>query len=88
MAKKAMPKILMLSAVMMVATGSFLGGFAAHAEPGRLGIVPETRGTASTVIPAHEPAMVGYQCVWFKGCKYCRACVECQWMLQCCKKRH
>ena len=67
MAKKAMPNIRMLSAVMMVATGSVLGGFAARAEPGGLGIVPETRGIASTVIPAHEPAMVGYQCVWLKG---------------------
>lgn len=83
-----MPKIRMLSAVMMVATASVLGGFAAQAELNGLGTVPATRGTASTVIPAHEPAMVGYQCVWFKGCKYCRACVECQWMLQYCKKRH
>lgn len=83
-----MPKIRMLSAVMMVATASVLGGFAAQAELNGLGTVPANRGTASTVIPAHEPAMVGYQCVWFKGCKYCRACVECQWMLQYCKKRH
>ena len=81
-----MPKMQLLSAVMMVSTGSVLGGFAAHAEPGGFGTAPETRGTASTFIPAHEPAMVGYQCIWFKGCKYCRACVECQWTLQRCKK--
>ena len=80
-----MPKMQVLSAVMLVATGSVFGEFAAQAEPG-FGTVPETKGTASTVIPTHEPAMVGYQCIWFKGCKYCRACVECQWTLQHCKK--
>lgn len=82
-----MPKMRVLSALMTVATGSVLGGFVAHAEPGHFGTGPETRGTVSTVIPAHEPAMVGYQCIWFKGCKYCRACVECQWTLQHCKNK-
>ena len=82
-----MPNMRMLPAVMMVATGAVLGGFVADADLGGFGTVPETIG-ASMVIPAHEPAMVGYQCIWFRGCKYCRVCVECQWMLQYCQKRH
>jgi hypothetical protein len=80
-----MRKMRTLPAAMMVAAGSVLGAFAVHAEPRGPGTVPEPTGT-SMVIQAHEPAMAAHQCIWFKGCKYCRACVECQWMLQYYKK--
>ena len=82
-----MPEMRMVATVTMIAMGSVLCESAAGAEPGGFGAVPETRGAASMVIQAHEPPMVGHQCIWFKGCKYCRTCVECQWLLQYCKKR-
>jgi hypothetical protein len=82
-----MPKVRRLLAAMTVATGSVLGGLTAYAAPiDSLGTVPEAGGAPSAVIPVH--GMMGYECFWSKGCKYCRSCVQCGWVLQYCKKKH
>jgi hypothetical protein len=78
---------LRLLAVMTVATGSVVGGLMANAAPNSLDTMPEARGTASAVL-VHGMGMMGYECIWYKGCRYCRACAECQWPLQYCKKHH
>ena len=82
-----MPEMRMLLAIMTVATGSVLGGLAAYAVPSCIGTMSEAGGTASAVIPVHG-MMNGLECIWFKGCKYCRANPQSQWMLQFCKKHH
>jgi hypothetical protein len=83
-----MPKMRMLLAALTVATGSVLGALAAYAVPSGIGTMPEAGGTASAIIPVHGMMMNGLECIWYLGCKYCRANPQSQWMLQFCKKHH
>jgi hypothetical protein len=78
-----MPKMRSLLAVMAVA--SVVGGLAANAAPiNRHGAVPQA---GSPLIAVGGPESMGYECFSFKGCKYCRACVQCPWQLIHCKKK-
>jgi hypothetical protein len=79
-----MSKVRRLLAAITVWT--VLGGLAAYAAPIDSLAVPEAGRAPSAVIPVH--GMMGYECFWHKGCKYCRSCVQCGWMLQYCKKHH
>ena len=82
-----MPKMRTLLSAMTVAAGSAAWGLGAYAVPNGLGTMPGAGGVASAVIPVHG-MMNGLECIWFKGCKYCRANPQSQWMLQFCKKHH
>jgi len=77
-----MRKMRGLLAVMAVA--SVVGGFTAYATPiDRPGAAPEP---SSALIAVANPEMSGYECYWYKRCKYCRACARCHWFLVHCKK--
>jgi len=72
-----------LLVLITVAAGAIVGGVAANAAP--IGTLPEA-GAVSAVIPVY--GMMGYECFWSHGCKYCRASVYSHWWLLYCKKRH
>ena len=72
-------KVPTLLAVLTVATACLVGGFTAYATHNGFGVTPEARNAASDVTPVH--GMMGGECIWYKGCKYCRYSADSQWML-------
>jgi hypothetical protein len=72
-------------AVITVVTGFIAGGLMAYAAP--IDATVPKASSASLVIPVHG-MMNGFECFWYKGCKYCRANPQSQWMLYFCKEHH